>query len=76
MKFCKRRTHTLKTASGSTLTYDYVVEDDVYAVHDKAFAEKWKEYISKKPALVADGEHRYYYCDYKECALKANCWFV
>jgi hypothetical protein len=76
MKFCKRRTHTPKAGSGSNTTYDYVLEDDVHAVHGKEFTEKWKEYISKKPMLVADGEYRYYYYDYKECVLKANCWFV
>jgi hypothetical protein len=76
MKLCKRRTHTPKTTTGSATTYDYVLEDDVYAVHGKEFTEKWKEYISKKPMLVADGEQRYYYYDYKECVLKTNCWFV
>lgn len=58
MKLCKRRTHTPKTTTGSACTYHYVLEDDVYSFHGKEFADKWKEYISKKPMLVADGEQR------------------
>lgn len=76
MKLCKKRTHSYISTGGVATTYDYVLEHDVYTFHGKEFADKWKEYIAKKPYIATDGEQRYYYYDYKECVLKTNCWFV
>jgi hypothetical protein len=76
MKLCKKRTHAYQGIGSVVTTYDYVLENDVYNLHGKEFADKWKEYISKKPYIVEAGQQRYYYYDYKECVLKTNCWFV
>lgn len=76
MKFCKPRIHEYAGLHGAASSYHYVLEQDVEQFHGQPFFNKWKEYIDTKPCIVDHGEKRFYYADYKECAYKADCWFV
>jgi hypothetical protein len=76
MKFCKSKLHEYKGPNGNVTSYNYVTDTDVELFHGTEFYNKWKEYVSKKPYITHNGEIRYYYYDYKECAYKADCWFV
>ncbi|NBW58402.1 hypothetical protein EBR43_11640 [bacterium] len=76
MKYVKPKVHEYTSLHGLQCSYHYVNDLDVESFHGTEFYVKWKEHIAMKPAIIEHGETRYYYADYKECALRANCWFV
>lgn len=76
MKFCKPRLYEYTGVNGNNSSFNYVTDNDVEMHHGKDFYDKWKEYMNAKPYMTHAGEIRYYYYDYKECAYKAQCWFV
>jgi len=76
MKFCKPKSHHYKGLNNVETSYHYVTDQDVESFHGVDFFNKWKEYIAFKPYIIENAETRYYYSDYKECAYKADCWFV
>jgi len=74
-KYCKRREFEYISNNVPTSVH-YVLSSDVIDTHGHEFYNKWSEYINSKSILNVDGTPCYYYYDYKEAVLKANCWFV